>query len=103
MTINIIVINISLQNFEERTQEMEEEAEAVVAVGGGGSEDACTSGGGVRMLLGEGWGEELEQRWERVEGLLASLRRRLQLRYSPDAAAPALEDLVREESIPDIG
>ena len=87
---------------------MEEEAEAVVAVGGGGSsEDPVTAAGGDEargvMLVGEGWGAELEQRWERVEGLLASLRRRLQLRYSPDSAAPVLEDLVREESIPDIG
>lgn len=86
---------------------MEEEAEAVVAVGDGGvNGDATASGGGESdgaKEVGEGWGAELEQRWERVEGLLASLRRRLQLRYSPDSAAPVLEDLVREESIPDIG
>ena len=85
---------------------MEEEAEAVVAVGdGGGNGDTAASGNGKAeggKEVGEGWGAELEERWERVEGLLASLRRRLQLRYSPDSAAPVLEDLVREESIPDI-
>ncbi|XP_063875385.1 coiled-coil and C2 domain-containing protein 2A-like isoform X2 [Scylla paramamosain] len=101
------VLRDPLQNFERRTREMEEEAEAVVAVGdGGGSGDAGASGDGEAERVkevGEGWGAELEQRWERVEGLLASLRRRLQLRYSPESAAPVLEDLVREESIPDIG
>ncbi|XP_050733212.1 coiled-coil and C2 domain-containing protein 2A-like [Eriocheir sinensis] len=105
------VLRDPLQNFDQRTREMEEEVEAIVPTAGGkngGNGDPHTTaggggGGGVRVLLGEGWGEELERRWERVEGLLASLRRRLQLRYSPEALAPSLEDLVREESIPDIG
>ncbi|XP_045591878.2 coiled-coil and C2 domain-containing protein 2A isoform X1 [Procambarus clarkii] len=47
------------------------------------------------------WG--LDQRWERVENLLASLRRHMQQRYAQASSAPKLEDLVREESIPDIG
>lgn len=47
------------------------------------------------------WG--LDQRWERAEKLLASLRRHMQQRYTQASSALKLEDLVREESIPDIG
>ncbi|XP_053631071.2 coiled-coil and C2 domain-containing protein 2A isoform X2 [Cherax quadricarinatus] len=46
---------------------------------------------------------ELDERWERVEKLLASLRRHMLQRYAQASSAPKLEDLVREESIPDIG
>ncbi|XP_027211413.2 coiled-coil and C2 domain-containing protein 2A [Penaeus vannamei] len=47
------------------------------------------------------WG--LDKRWERVEKLLASLRRHMLQRYAQASFTPKLEDLVREERIPDIG
>ncbi|CAL4135943.1 unnamed protein product [Meganyctiphanes norvegica] len=55
----------------------------------------------IESSEGKYWGPD--QRYERVEKLLASLRRHMQQRYAEATQAPKLEDLVKEEQIPDIG
>ncbi|KAK4315922.1 hypothetical protein Pmani_012883 [Petrolisthes manimaculis] len=62
----------------------------------------ATEGDGLEAGGGEWWGQ-LEARRDRAERLLSSLRLRLHLRQAdPSTAPPCLEDLVKEESIPDI-